>query len=601
MIIKELYINNFGKFNNFSIRLDKGFNLIYGENESGKTTILTFILMVLYGSSSKSNDINQNDRKKYKPWNNQSMKGSLIVEKDNLEYKIERTFNASNTTDIVDVYNLQTGEKIELSDPKSPGKFLFEMGYESFKKTLFISSESIVIDDNNDKGELTKKLVNLVTTGEENLSYKKVQNNINKKIETYSSKSGHKGLLVEANAKLDSLYLEFEEAKKDEKDKSVLLNKVENLSASETNIQEEIEDLKEALQLKSEKENLWKIKRDFELKKNKIESEVKDEDIERLKAQFDIAYKRYNFDIIPIFLFFISIVLGVMFSEYFYLAALVFGALSIYKYFRNKRENIRIRENIQKNLDLFEKRRADNQSDLLLINDEIKYVTKAEEEINYQLNELGYQFLDINYHTLDKLNKKKSDISSQIIEIQSSSKERYRGKRNLSTILSDIEFTKEEIRKLEKEFSLLLKTKEFIKKSFGEVEIDFSRKINEKASEIISRITDGKYDRLYITNDFNISIMDSKTRDIKEWKYLSSGTIDQLYLSLRLAISELIIEDVNNRILFLDDIFIRYDSKRSKESMDFLKDNLNKFSQIIAVTCHNFSLNDLDKINYIKL
>ncbi|EHR35655.1 ATP-binding protein [Helcococcus kunzii] len=601
MIIKEIYINNFGKFNNFNIRFNRGFNLIYGENEAGKTTILNFILMMLYGNNSKSTDINQNERRKYKPWNNEPMRGSLIIEKDMVEYKIERTFNASNTTDIVEIYNLHTGKKFDIPSPKEPGKFFFRMGYESFKKTLFISSEAMVIDDKNDKGELTKKLVNLVTTGEENLSYKKVQNNIDKKIESYASKSGHKGLLVDANDKLDNLYLEFEEGKLDEKDKSSLLSKVNFLTKNEESIQSEIDEFREALDLKAEKERLIDTKRDFESKKNRLESQIKDEEIERMKIEFDLAYKRYNFEVLPIFLSFIFFVCGILINQLFYLVSILFLLFSIFKYFRNRIKNEKIKENIKKNLEIFEKKRAKNQSELELINEEIKYITKAEQEIDYQLNELGYKSLELDYNRLENLNKKKSEINSEIVQIKSTSKERFRGKRNISTILSDIELTKKEIRKLEKELSLLLKTKEYIKKSFDEVEVDFSGKINEKASKIIQKITNGKYDRLYIANDFSISILDSKTRNIKEWKYLSSGTIDQLYLSLRLAITELIIEHSSERILLLDDIFIRYDNNRAKESMDFLKDNLDNFSQIIAFTSHRFSTDNLDKINYINI
>ncbi|MFM1533978.1 ATP-binding protein, partial [Helcococcus ovis] len=78
-MIKEIYINNFGKFNNYSLKLNNGINIIYGKNESGKTTILNFILMVLYGANSKSNDISQNIRKKYTPWNNSQMKGYIVL------------------------------------------------------------------------------------------------------------------------------------------------------------------------------------------------------------------------------------------------------------------------------------------------------------------------------------------------------------------------------------------------------------------------------------------------------------------------------------------------------------------------------------------
>ena len=43
MIIKELGLLNFGKFEDKKIELQEGINLIYGRNEEGKSTIVNFI------------------------------------------------------------------------------------------------------------------------------------------------------------------------------------------------------------------------------------------------------------------------------------------------------------------------------------------------------------------------------------------------------------------------------------------------------------------------------------------------------------------------------------------------------------------------------
>ena len=49
MIIRELILKNFGRFRNRSIRLEEGINIIYGENESGKSTLHAFIQGMLFG------------------------------------------------------------------------------------------------------------------------------------------------------------------------------------------------------------------------------------------------------------------------------------------------------------------------------------------------------------------------------------------------------------------------------------------------------------------------------------------------------------------------------------------------------------------------
>ena len=49
MKITELILKNFGKFTNKQILLTDGINIIYGENESGKTTLHTFLNGMLFG------------------------------------------------------------------------------------------------------------------------------------------------------------------------------------------------------------------------------------------------------------------------------------------------------------------------------------------------------------------------------------------------------------------------------------------------------------------------------------------------------------------------------------------------------------------------
>lgn len=49
MILKKLYLDNFGKFHNREIDLQPGMNIIYGENEAGKTTVHSFIQGMIFG------------------------------------------------------------------------------------------------------------------------------------------------------------------------------------------------------------------------------------------------------------------------------------------------------------------------------------------------------------------------------------------------------------------------------------------------------------------------------------------------------------------------------------------------------------------------
>ena len=71
MQFEELILKNFGKFKDKRIELSEGINLIYGENEAGKSTIHTFLRGMLYGMERGRGRAANNDRfSKYEPWDN---------------------------------------------------------------------------------------------------------------------------------------------------------------------------------------------------------------------------------------------------------------------------------------------------------------------------------------------------------------------------------------------------------------------------------------------------------------------------------------------------------------------------------------------------
>ena len=79
MQIKKLQINNFGKLNNKNIELNNGINVIFGENESGKSTLLKFITSMFYGASRNKNGRRISDFEKYTPWLERGILWKMVV------------------------------------------------------------------------------------------------------------------------------------------------------------------------------------------------------------------------------------------------------------------------------------------------------------------------------------------------------------------------------------------------------------------------------------------------------------------------------------------------------------------------------------------
>ena len=97
MEILNLKVNNFGKLSNKEIELKKGINIIYGENESGKSTLLKFIMGMFYGLSKNKNKKFISDYEKYMPWNGGEFSGKITYKLDNNQkYEVFREFKKKN-------------------------------------------------------------------------------------------------------------------------------------------------------------------------------------------------------------------------------------------------------------------------------------------------------------------------------------------------------------------------------------------------------------------------------------------------------------------------------------------------------------------------
>ena len=86
MKIKSVTLTSFGKFKNFSLDYSKAHNIIYSKNEGGKSTIMAFILLMLYG------DLKKDIRNKYLPLDGSPMSGTMEIQVGETPYLIEKNF-----------------------------------------------------------------------------------------------------------------------------------------------------------------------------------------------------------------------------------------------------------------------------------------------------------------------------------------------------------------------------------------------------------------------------------------------------------------------------------------------------------------------------
>ncbi len=216
MIFKELGILNFGKFENKIIELDSGLNIIFGENEGGKSTIVNFIDGIFYGFSrdSLARKIRDDIFEKSRPWSSSLYKGYIILNYDGKNYRLSRDFDR----DEISILNTENGEDLSKDERNflksriaQPGFLFFEISRKLYKSSFFISQRLSQIEEDAAE-DLKNKIDNFSVSQDENIDLTKVLEKMNKDLDdlgTKRRKNSEIGRIYEELDKLASERLNF--------------------------------------------------------------------------------------------------------------------------------------------------------------------------------------------------------------------------------------------------------------------------------------------------------------------------------------------------------------------------------------------------------
>ncbi len=269
MKINKIYISAFGGLKDFSLELTDGLNVIYGNNEDGKSTVAAFIKAMFYGTGRNSKSLADSVRLKYTPWDGSTMAGRIYFEDKGKKYCLEREFRKSDSTDRILLTDLDSGKSVDVGE--NLGQQFLGLSAAAFERSLFIGNGDFIKDDTA-AGEINGKLSNIAVTGVEDISYKKIEKNIFDARAKLISKSGRSGSYNEDLQMLSELNSRLEKADNDARNKTALnenalqkRNEFEQLSKKYTQLKSIIdreqdiknrEKLTEFLQTKSDLDRL---------------------------------------------------------------------------------------------------------------------------------------------------------------------------------------------------------------------------------------------------------------------------------------------------------------------------------------------------------
>lgn len=137
------------------------------------------------------------------------------------------------------------------------------------------------------------------------------------------------------------------------------------------------------------------------------------------------------------------------------------------------------------------------------------------------------------------------------------------------------------IARLEETYGALVIAQETLAAARAELQRRFAPRITKQAQRLLSRMTEGRYHSLTMGEDFSLQAGAGQEETLHDALWRSDGTMDQLYLALRLAVAE---ELTPHAPLILDDALVRFDDARMGAAVSILRE-LAQNRQVICFTC----------------
>jgi len=615
--IKRIRINGFGKLEKKEIQFDKRINVIYGNNEAGKSTLLKFMSSCLYGISKNKNGETISDYEKYKPWHNYDYSGKIEYQMDDSHiYEVYRDFNKKNPI-IYDENGEDLSNKFTKNKTSGIDFFVEQSGIEKelYLNTAIIQQEKVRLKSNI-QNDVINRISNLVSTGDDVISYKETINKIkSEQLELIGSDRTTQKPINRINSKIDYL---LKEKQKLERYKNSFVNSETERKKLERRYENE---KRKYLLLKIEKENFdknQKIESELELlnqSKNDIENSLKQlnkKEHESVSTNRGAKIKVY--DIISCIVLAIVVVLTWIYSHNILInsiitpiCGLVLLTIIIKGINSSRKAKKYIKDIIAQNTSITTEQRIlkENYDSIIQKFDEkaeeydklldgqfnqLKSTCKSKEELEYVKQIHSFSLDEIN----DEFENKASDIYELDVKMRLLNQDMENSNQKIEQLIQleeelyNLQEEKKDLKKLNNIYEL---TKECIEEAYQDTKRNLNPIYKENMSNILMRMSNNKYSRVEINDD--TILVENENWELIPISLLSTGTIDQIYLALRLSV----IKEVSNENLpiFFDETFSYFDDERLENFIKYTIFNYNN-TQIFIFTCSKRECEILNKL-----
>lgn len=592
MRLLELHIDGFGKFHDRTISFNDGINIIYGKNEAGKSTLHTFIRGMLFGIERGRGRAAKNDLyTKYEPWENSgTYEGWLRLEKDGTIYRIERRFRKENKS--LKIINETKGLEEEAT-PAFVSSLLDGLTETMYNNTISIGQLKSATEDGM-VTELKNYIANMNTTGNISLNITKATAFLRNQ-----KRSLEAGLIPEASREFTSLLAEIRSVEAE-----IAGPEYENQLAAYQNMRTQVKGLIDNTQtqkkdLDEKLANGKKVLSDNGFT-DRASVDAMSSDAERLYSEYNTLNGECNKKSRKV-LSGLTAVLGIAglgaaaalgyFNLTAYLpvcgaaaaAAVIFFIISLFIRQKDK-EYQRLFDNTSSELGALLARHL---GDSAVSEDAMNAFRARMGEFSKLCDMVAQSEAEIRkfLEDLSNLQTKQAGCSEMIEKQQRTQWELEKKLEHLSNCKNKAKALKRTLAendRIHDEIVAIDLAQETMADLSSSIRDSFGLYLNKEASQYITGITGGIYDSMSIDENLNV-FLNTKAK-LVPLENVSSGTMDQVYLALRLAAAKLLQGSGSGFPLIFDDSFTQYDDERLKTALEWLASAYG--GQIIIFTCH---------------
>ena len=592
MRLLELHIDGFGKFHDRTISFNDGINIIYGKNEAGKSTLHTFIRGMLFGIERGRGRAAKNDLyTKYEPWENSgTYEGWLRLEKDGTIYRIERRFRKENKS--LKIINETKGLEEEAT-PAFVSSLLDGLTETMYNNTISIGQLKSATEDGM-VTELKNYIANMNTTGNISLNITKATAFLRNQ-----KRSLEAGLIPEASREFTSLLAEIRSVEAE-----IAGPEYENQLAAYQNMRTQVKGLIDNTQtqkkdLDEKLANGKKVLSDNGFT-DRASVDAMSSDAERLYSEYNTLNGECNKKSRMV-LSGLTAVLGIAglgaaaalgyFNLTAYLpvcgaaaaAAVIFFIISLFIRQKDK-EYQRLFDNTSSELGALLARHL---GDSAVSEDAMNAFRARMGEFSKLCDMVAQSEAEIRkfLEDLSNLQTKQAGCSEMIEKQQRTQWELEKKLEHLSNCKNKAKALKRTLAendRIHDEIVAIDLAHETMADLSSSIRDSFGLYLNKEASQYITGITGGIYDSMSIDENLNV-FLNTKAK-LVPLENVSSGTMDQVYLALRLAAAKLLQGSGSGFPLIFDDSFTQYDDERLKTALEWLASAYG--GQIIIFTCH---------------